>query len=63
MAKKHIHTAGLTGKELEKQIKRMKISKVNQAKRYTRSKAGNFFYILFLLLAAAFSVLSSVGSL
>ena len=28
MAKKHIHTAGLTGKELEKQIKRMKISKV-----------------------------------
>lgn len=57
MAKKHIHTAGLTGKELEKQIKRMKISKVNQAKRYTRSKAGNFFYILFLLLAAAFSVL------
>ena len=57
MAKKRIHTAGLTGKELEKQIKRMKISKVNQAKRYTRSRAGNFFYILFLLLAAAFSVL------
>lgn len=37
--------------------RRLKVSKQNQAKRYTRSKAGNFFYVLFLVLFGAFSVL------
>ena len=57
MAKKYIHTAGLSGKALEKQIKRMKVSKRSQAKRYTRSKVGNFFYVFFLVAMALFSVL------
>lgn len=35
----------------------MKVSKKSQAKRYTRSKVGNFFYILFLVAFGAFSVL------
>lgn len=35
----------------------MKVTKKNQAKRYTRSKAGNFFYVLFLVAFGAFSVL------
>lgn len=38
----------------------LKVSKQNQAKRYTRSKAGNFFYILFLVAFGAFSVLPLV---
>lgn len=36
---------------------RLKVSRQNQAKRYTRSKVGNFFYILFLVLFGMFSVL------
>lgn len=36
---------------------RLKTSKQNQAKRFTRSKVGNFFYVLFLLAMGAFSVL------
>lgn len=40
-----------------KEIKRLKVSKVSQAKRYTRSKFGNFIYVTFLLLFACFSVL------
>ncbi len=35
----------------------LKVSKVSQAKKYTRSKVGNFFYITFLFLFACFSVL------
>lgn len=35
---------------------KLKISKRSQVKRYTRSRAGNFFYILFLVLFGAFSV-------
>lgn len=35
----------------------IKVSKVSQAKKYTRSKVGNFFYITFLFLFACFSVL------
>lgn len=57
MLKKRIPTSELSEKELQKKLKKLKVSKVNQAKRYTRSKAGNFFYVLFLLLAALFSVL------
>jgi ABC-type glycerol-3-phosphate transport system permease component len=38
----------------------MKVTKKNQAKRYTRSKVGNFFYILFLVAFGAFSVLPLV---
>lgn len=36
---------------------RLKVSKEKQYKRYTRSKAGNFFYVLFLVAFGAFSVL------
>lgn len=36
---------------------RLKVTKQNQAKRYTRSKVGNFFYVLFLVAFGAFSVL------
>ena len=57
MAKKYIHTTGLSGKALEKQINKMKISKRSQAKRYTRSRVGNFFYVVFLVVMALFSVL------
>ena len=57
MAKKRIHTAGLSGKELEKQIGKMKISKVSQSKRFTRSKAGNVVYVAFLVLFGLFSML------
>lgn len=57
MSKKRIHTAGLTGKELEKQISKMKISKVSQSKRFTRSKAGNVVYVAFLVLFGLFSML------
>ncbi len=57
MAKKRIHTAGLSGKELEKQINKMKVSKVSQSKRFTRSKAGNVVYVTFLVLFGLFSML------
>ena len=36
---------------------RFKVSREKQYKRYTRSRVGNFFYILFLILFGAFSVL------
>ena len=36
---------------------RLKVSKESQYKRYTRSKVGNFFYVLFLVAFGAFSVL------
>ena len=57
MAKKRIHTAGLSGKELEKQINKMKVSKVSQSKRFTRSKAGDVVYVTFLVLFGLFSML------
>lgn len=57
MAKKRIHTAGLSGKELEKQINKMKVSKVSQSKRFTRSKAGNVVYVTFLVFFGLFSML------
>lgn len=41
----------------KKKLARLKVSKVNQTRRFTRSKAGNFFYILFLVAFGAFSVL------
>ena len=37
--------------------RRLKVSKESQYKRYTRSKVGNFFYVLFLVAFGAFSVL------
>lgn len=40
----------------------MKVTKKNQAKRYTRSKVGNFFYVLFLVAFGAFSVLPLIYS-
>lgn len=36
---------------------RLRSTKKNQAKRYTRSKAGNFFYVLFLVVFGMVSVL------
>ncbi len=36
---------------------RLKSTKQNQTRRYTRSKVGNFFYVLFLVLFGLFSVL------
>ena len=39
---------------------RLKVSKESQYKRYTRSKVGNFFYVLFLVAFGAFSVLPLV---
>lgn len=36
---------------------RLKVSRRNQTRRFTRSKIGNFFYITFLLAFGAFSVL------
>lgn len=36
--------------------RKLAVSKVSQYKRYTRSKAGNFFYFLFLFLAGLFCV-------
>ncbi len=41
----------------KRKLARLKVSKVNQTRRFTRSKAGNFFYILFLVAFGAFSVL------
>lgn len=35
----------------------LKVTKTNQARRYTRSKVGNFFYVVFLIAFGAFSVL------
>lgn len=60
MQKKRIHTQGLTGKDLERQISKMKVSKVSQSKRYTRSKAGNFTYVFFLVLLGMVSMLPLV---
>lgn len=37
--------------------RKLRVSRVSQAKKYTRSKVGNFFYITFLFLFACFSVL------
>ena len=37
--------------------KHLKVSRESQYKRYTRSKAGNFFYVLFLVAFGLFSVL------
>lgn len=56
MRKKRIHTQGLTGKDLERQINKMKVSKVAQSKRYTRSKAGNVTYVFFLVLLGLISM-------
>ena len=41
----------------KRKLARLKASKVNQTRRFTRSKVGNFFYILFLVAFGAFSVL------
>lgn len=38
-------------------MRRFKVSREKQYKRYTRSRVGNFFYVLFLVLFGAFSVL------
>ncbi len=40
-----------------RRIKRVKNTRVSEAKRYTRSKFGNFIYVAFLLVFACFSVL------
>lgn len=37
--------------------RKMMVSKISQYKRYTRSKAGNVFYFLFLLAAGLFSII------
>lgn len=50
-------TSVLSTKNIEKKLK---VSKVNQSKRYTRSKFGNFFYILILFLFGTFSVIPLV---
>ncbi len=39
---------------------KLKVTKKNQARRYTRSRVGNFFYVLFLVAFGAFSVLPLV---
>jgi len=54
----------LRAKEFNSAGKRvfMKVSKKNQTKRFTRSKVGNFFYILFLVAFGAFSVLPLIYS-
>ncbi len=43
--------------EQENKKVRLKVSKRSQVKRYTRSKVGNFFYVLFLVACGLFSVL------
>lgn len=50
-------TSALSTKNIKK---RLKVSKVNQSKRYTRSKFGNFFYVLILFLLGTFSVIPLV---
>lgn len=42
---------------------KLKVSKRNQTRRYTRSRVGNFFYILFLVAFGAFSVLPLIYSI
>ncbi len=42
---------------------RLKVSKTSQVKRYTRSRVGNFFYVLFLVAFGAFSVLPLIYSI
>ena len=44
-------------KRKNKKVITFKTSKLNQTRRYTRSKVGNFFYVLFLVAFGAFSVL------
>lgn len=46
-----------------KDMRNLRFSKISQAKRYTRSKAGNFFYILFLVAFGLFSVLPLIYSI
>lgn len=60
MTKKRIHTEGLHGAELEKAISRMRVSKVAQSKRYTRSKYGNAVYVTLFILMGCFSILPLV---
>lgn len=46
----------------ERKLKRMKISREKQFKKYTRSKFGNFVYVLFLVAFGLFSVLPLIYS-
>ena len=47
----------------EKKSMHIKISRKNQAKRFTRSRVGNFFYILFLVCFGLFSILPLIYSI
>lgn len=47
----------------EKKAMHVKISRKNQAKRFTRSRVGNFFYILFLVAFGLFSILPLIYSI
>ena len=46
----------------ERKLKRLKISREKQFKKYTRSKFGNFVYVLFLVAFGLFSVLPLIYS-
>lgn len=50
----------MTKNNVKTKTPKLKVSKESQYKRYTRSKVGNFFYILFLVAFGAFSVLPLV---
>lgn len=60
MAQKRINTAGLSGKELERAVSRMKVSRVAQSKRYTRSRFGNAAYVTLFVVMGCFSILPLV---
>ncbi len=47
----------------ERKLKRLKVSREKQFKKYTRSKFGNFVYILFLVALGLFSVLPLIYSI
>lgn len=50
----------MTKNNVKTKTPKLKVSKESQYKRYTRSKVGNFFYVLFLVAFGAFSVLPLV---
>lgn len=52
-----------TKAEDKKRKPHLKVSRASQVKRYTRSRVGNFFYVLFLVACGAFSVLPLVYSI
>lgn len=55
---------GISDEEYRKQrkLKRLKVSKEKQFKKYTRSKFGNFVYVFFLVVFGLFSVLPLIYS-